>query len=326
MISMQKIGLLGVVALLLQACAGGASDAGDPTHEKVIPETPQDFSASPADGTVTLKWLDVDGATSYTIHMASESGINKDNYRDLNNGMKHENVTSPFTHPAGLTNGKTYYFVVTASNSVGESNESTLVAATPEPVTDGVPKDVSAAAADGQVTIQWPDVAGATSYNIYWSNSDGVTKSNGTKIEDVTSPYVHKNLYGETMYFYVVTAAGNQGESSESAQVAAKTPPSIPPPPQTITATPGDTTVIIDWGEVQGATSYNLYMASETGVSKTNYNSLPSGSGMRHVNIPKPFTHTGLTNGTTYYFALTSVNELGESELSAEVTATPTAP
>lgn len=39
-------------------------------------------------------------------------------------------MTSPFTHP-GLTNGKTYFFVVTASNSAGESPESAEVSGTP---------------------------------------------------------------------------------------------------------------------------------------------------------------------------------------------------
>ena len=62
--------------------------------------------------------------------MASQSGVTKSNYSTLTDGMKHEGVTSPYTH-ISLTNGTIYYFVVTAVNSAGESSESSQVSATP---------------------------------------------------------------------------------------------------------------------------------------------------------------------------------------------------
>ena len=42
--------------------------------------------------------------------------------------------------------------------------------------------------------------------------------------------------------------------------------------------------------------------------------------------IPKvssPYTHTGLINGTTYYYVVTAANQYGESAESKEVSATP---
>src|SRR3989337_3711573 len=44
--------------------------------------------------------------------------------------MKHAGVTSTYIH-TGLVNGKTDYFVVTAVNADGESNESVQVSAIP---------------------------------------------------------------------------------------------------------------------------------------------------------------------------------------------------
>jgi hypothetical protein len=98
--------------------------------------------------------------------------------------------------------------------------------------------------------------------------------------------------------------------------------PLIPAVPTGITATAGDGTVTITWDAVPNATSYNLYMASQGGVTKSNYSSLPDA--MKHSEVSSPFTHTCLTNGTTYYFVVTAVNSAGESTESAEVSTTPT--
>ncbi|MEK6684664.1 MAG: FG-GAP-like repeat-containing protein, partial [Nitrospirota bacterium] len=95
-----------------------------------VPSTPTGLSASASSGQVTLTWNPVSGATSYILYMASVSGVTKSNYSTLADGMTHTGVTSPYIH-TGLTNGKTYYFVLTASNTGGESAESSQVSATP---------------------------------------------------------------------------------------------------------------------------------------------------------------------------------------------------
>lgn len=71
-------------------------------------------------------------------------------------------------------------------------------------------------------TITWDSVAGATSYNIYWSYVSGTGKS-GTKISDVTSPYVHLDLDPGFVYYYVITSydSGIDFESSASNEVSA---------------------------------------------------------------------------------------------------------
>jgi hypothetical protein len=87
------------------------------------------------------------------------------------------------------------------------------------------PTGVQAVAGNGQVTVSWNAVAGATSYNLYWRTSPGVTKQNGTKIAGASSPYVHTGLTNGTTYYYVVTAQNANGESVESGEVSATPSP-----------------------------------------------------------------------------------------------------
>ena len=80
----------------------------------------------------------------------------------------------------------------------------------------------STSASGSSVTITWSPVSNFVTYNLYWSTAPGVTKTNGTKISGVSSPYMHKNLNYGTTYYYVVTAVDAAGtESAESPQSSA---------------------------------------------------------------------------------------------------------
>jgi len=96
------------------------------------------------------------------------------------------------------------------------------------------------------------------------------------------------------------------------------TPTGVPSAPTGVTATAGDGKVTISWSAVSGATSYNIYHSTTSGVTKT--------TGTKITGVTSPYTHTGLTNGMTYYYLVTAVNSSGESVESAQKSATPTAP
>ncbi len=91
---------------------------------------PQNVSVIPANGSVTLTWNPVSGATGYHIYYASEANILINNIASFDDGTWLQNVSSPRVIDA-LRNGETYYFVVTAVNAGAESTASSEVSATP---------------------------------------------------------------------------------------------------------------------------------------------------------------------------------------------------
>ncbi|MGA3373006.1 MAG: glycoside hydrolase family 44 protein, partial [Terracidiphilus sp.] len=90
------------------------------------PTTPTGLAANVGSGTVTLTWNAGGGASSYTV---SRGAASAGPFSPIGT------VTSPapttYTD-SGLTNGNTYYYVVSGTNSKGTSSNSAPVAATPQ--------------------------------------------------------------------------------------------------------------------------------------------------------------------------------------------------
>ena len=77
----------------------------------------RDSSPTQVTPDVSLSWNEVPEATSYNIYYSDKPGVTK------KNGIKISNVKNPHKI-TGLKKGEKYYFVVTAVNDSGESEES----------------------------------------------------------------------------------------------------------------------------------------------------------------------------------------------------------
>jgi hypothetical protein len=194
--------------------------------------------------------------------------------------------------------------------------------------------DVAVAAGDQTVTLSWTDSnnptnSTSTTYNMYYSTSPGVTPENGQKLTNVANPYIHSGLIDGTTYYYVITAVTSGMESTASKEISATPHAQTPAAPQSLQIQPGDGQVTLTLVNSSGqlitpafGTVYNIYYntgASEN-VTTTNGKKI---SNVTSITNTGGFTHSGLTNGTTYNYIVTAQLAESESSPSAQVSATP---
>jgi hypothetical protein len=87
------------------------------------PLPPTGLAANAANARAVLTWNGSLAAVGYKVKRSTNSG---GPFQTIASGVK-----PPLYADAGLVNGTTYYYVVSATNSVGESSNSTLVSVTP---------------------------------------------------------------------------------------------------------------------------------------------------------------------------------------------------
>jgi hypothetical protein len=87
------------------------------------PGAPGALTATPGNGQIGLAWTAASGAIAYRVHRGTASG---GPYTTLPGNLGGTSFTD-----TGLTNGTTYFYVVTATNGVGEGPNSNEASATP---------------------------------------------------------------------------------------------------------------------------------------------------------------------------------------------------
>jgi len=266
--------------------------------EVLPPSKLQGVSAIAGDGHVIISWNNTSSAISYNIYWSETAGLTTEN------GTLISNIASPYIH-TGRIFGATYYYIVTAVNEAGESPASDEVSATLSPM---APINVGAFISGDSIIITWDKVLGANNYNIYWSESSGVSPLNGTKISDIESPFSHFGLTVGVTYYYIVTANNETGEGLSSDEISLTLNPNSP---SNINIALSGDNVIVSWVEEIGVQSYNLYWSKSAGVDKS--------SASKISNVLSPFIHSDLTNGVTYYYIVTAQYSAGESMASDEV-------
>jgi fibronectin type 3 domain-containing protein len=183
------------------------------------PTAPTGLTATAGNAQVMLAWTASTGATSYNVKRSTTNGSG---YAQVGTS-----ATPAFTD-SGLTNGTTYFYVVSAVNAAGASPNSSQASATPAlPVTPpAAPTNLQAAASNAQVSLTWTASAGATSYNVKRATTSGGPYAT---IKSVTATnYSDTGLTNGTAYYYVVSGVNAAGEGANSAQATA-TPVNVAP-------------------------------------------------------------------------------------------------
>src|SRR6266511_1603680 len=282
------------------------------------PSAPTLNSATAGNASVTLNWSapSTDGGsplTGYRVYRANSSGSET--------LLATLAPTTSYTD-SNLSNGSTYYYKVSALNSLGESASSSERSATPATV-PGAPSLDSATAGNASVTLSWtaPSSNGGnplSGYRLYRATSSG----NETLLTTLglATGYTDTAVTNGTTYYYKLTALNSLGESPTSSERSA-TPTAgatVPDAPTLNAATAGNASVALSWSAPtsnggSALTGYRLYRSTSSGTETL----------LTTLGLAPAYTDTTVSNGTTYYYKLTALNNLGESPTSSERSATP---
>jgi hypothetical protein len=136
--------------------ANSSQAAATPTAGPTVPAVPTGLTATAGPAQVSLSW-NASGATSYHVKRSNTSG------------GPYTQIAAPAKNSytdAGLTNGATYYYVVSALNAAGESADSSQASATP---TAPVNPDVTITIDPTKTKSISPYIYGL---NFYFGNTD----------------------------------------------------------------------------------------------------------------------------------------------------------
>ena len=187
-----------------------------------VPGAPTLTGASAGNGSVTLSWSAPasDGGASVT---------NYEIYRGTTSGgeVKVAETGNVLSYPdTGLTNGTTYYYKVSAKNSVGEGALSNERSATPQTAATApsAPTLLSATPGNGQVSLSWsaPTSNGGSAVTNYTILRGGSSSGETflVTVGNVTS-YIDAGLTNGATYFYEVEAMNAVGTGPASNELSA---------------------------------------------------------------------------------------------------------
>ncbi|HEY5004362.1 MAG TPA: fibronectin type III domain-containing protein, partial [Ktedonobacteraceae bacterium] len=113
-------------------------------------------------------------------------------------------------------------------------------------------------------------------------------------------------------------AVSDHGVSRVDQMIVTPATASVPGGPTNLVATPGSTTVALNWTASSSGnpTSYTIYRGTASDGEATTPIATVSGTTVT-------FTDTGLHNGTTYFYNVAANNSMGVSPDSNEVSVTP---
>ena len=292
--------LTGAIALQLQSGGGAAA----------VPSAPTNLTARPGDSQVALSWATTTTAQVYYVARSTQSG-------------------GPFQRIAAaagntyldttVTDGATYYYVVSAANQAGRGAQSAQMSAFPAPASvPSSPSGVNITYGGGDpepfygggiAILNWAPVQNAAGYNIYRA-AEGGSFTLLTSSPQSATQYTDLSISNGQTYSYQVTTVNVSGESAPSAQVMASPVEEVREPP-VLNAQNRGGFIFLSWTPdplttVQYNTAFNVKRSNNPGGP---YNTVVQ------TNAFNAYDFTALP-GRTYYYVVTATDNAGESAAS----------
>lgn len=201
-----------------------------------------------------------------------------------------------------LSNGTTYYFVVSSVTSGAVERGVTAYAQATPVLTPTIPSGLVATGGNSLVQLSWtaPSDGQTATYNVYYSTTlAGATTSSPYKVTGITSSAVTFTTAGGTItstdtsggatngvvgagsiamvngttYYFIVTSVTSNGYERGASTSASAAPALVPTPlgPAGLTAVAGNTQVGLNWSSTSNASTYNVYYSNASSVSTSSW-------------------------------------------------------
>ncbi len=259
----------------------------------------QNLAATSTHGSVTLTWS------------APISGT-PTGYKIYRNSSLLTTVTGLTYTDTAVTTGSTYSYYVKAAYSSGDADATATVNATP---TAAAPQSLAATVSNLVVNLSWsaPTSGTPASYKVY-RNSSLLTTVTALSYSDTA-------VSNGTSYAYYVTAVYSSPTAESAASNTVNATPNATAPTN-LTATPGNTLVNLSWTAATGRGEEAIDAKDTRNIS--GYKVYRNSVAITTVSATT-YQDTGLTNGSSYSYYVTTVysNPAGESAASNTVNATP---
>ena len=269
-----------------------------------VSSAPVNLQASSMNGQVALNWTmpSDNGGSSITGYMIFRNNVNLTSIIGF--------ISVSTYNDSGVINGESYTYCIKAINSNGDSPCSSSVSVIPA-TNSSAPENLQATAGYGQLTLTWdaPSDNGGSSITGYmiFRNDVYLTTIGGLM-------YTNGGLVNGESYTYHIIAVNTAGDSEPSEPVSI-TIGAIPSAPENLQATSGDEQLTLSWStpSSDGGSSIHGYKIYRNNV---------------HIGTTSflTFTDTGLTNGQSYLYCVSAINNNGDSPCSSPIDAIPSAP
>ncbi|NVM20170.1 MAG: fibronectin type III domain-containing protein [Desulfobacterales bacterium] len=268
-----------------------------------VPETPGELAVTAVSDTqIDLSWTDNSyDETGFSIERKAESDVTYEETATVAANVKTYADTN-------LDDSTTYYYLIRAYNSAGNSGYCDEVNATTYPA---APSDLSATAvSSSEIDLSWTDnSSGETGFSIERKTESDVTYEERARVAANVKTYADTNLDDSTTYHYRIRAYNSDGNSGYCDEVNATTHFGAP---SDLSATAVSSTEIdLSWTDnSSGETGFSIERKSESEEAYAEISTVGANVATYSDDTVEPYI--------TYYYRVSGYNDEGYSAYSNE--------
>ena len=304
------------VAAITSYGLGFWSTNSSPVTPITIATAPTGLIGVRGDKSVALTWLAPasnggSAVTDYVVEYRLESSNTWTTFADGISPATSATVT-------GLVNGSSYVFRVSPLNLAGTGATSNVAGPLVPMTTASAPLNLVGTFGDKRVTLTWAapssNGGGAISdYSVQYRPAGVLAWTTVPRTPSTVPGAVVTGLSNGTEYIFRITAINPVGAGLPATVRA--TPKTIPSAPVIVSATPGDSRVVLTWNAPSsngGGKIGNYLVEYKVDLPAAAWVKFP-----RAASSATTATVTPLQNGTSYLFRVTAINEAGSGPTSA---------